>query len=163
MVKGFENISDAQFGILKDAIAWITVLIAGADGQIDPKETAWAAKVTKIRGFHNPNELTDFYNEVGKDFSEKLATLIENCPDSVTERTDILSRQLSQLNEVLPALSENNLGHLLYKSYVSFAEHVANAEGGFFGFFRIGKDEAKLIDLPMIVPVEWVEPSAEEE
>jgi len=39
MIEGFERVSEEQFIILKDAIAWITALIAGADGDIDKEET----------------------------------------------------------------------------------------------------------------------------
>ena len=51
MIEGFSNINELQFEVTKDAIGWITVLIAGADGNIDKEETAWAEKLTKIRSY----------------------------------------------------------------------------------------------------------------
>ena len=51
MISGFEKLSESQFQVTKEAIVWITVLIAGADGNIEEEETKWAAKVTKIRGY----------------------------------------------------------------------------------------------------------------
>jgi len=161
MVPGFGNISEGQFQITKDALAWITVLIAGADGKIDEDETAWAEKVTKIRGYSNPNELTPFYEAVGAEYATKLAELIEKAPSEVQQRQEILTRKLEQLNAILPLL-ENNLGHHLAASYRSFAKHVAKASGGFLGFFSIGSAESKLVDLPMIAEVPWEDLDEEE-
>lgn len=155
MVQGFENLSERQFEITKDAIAWITVLIAGADGEIDAQETEWATKLTNIRGYANPNILTEFYDEVGKDFSSKLAHLLENVPSDTKERQELLYRKLGQLNSILPTLG--NLGAELYQSYKSFAEHVAKASGGFLGFFSVNKEEAKVMTLPMLEEVAFIE------
>ena len=76
MLPGFGKLSETQFQITKDALTWITVLIAGADGEIEPEETQWATKVAKIRSYHNPNELTPFYEAVGPEFSDKLKDFI---------------------------------------------------------------------------------------
>lgn len=157
MIKGFEPLSETQFKLAKEAIAWITLLIATADGEMDEEEQKWAAKVTKIRGYHNPNELTEYYEAVGRDYSAQLSELMAKLPASATERRGILTRKLEQLNDVLPLL-KNNLGHLLLKDYKSFAKHVAKASGGFMGFFSVSKEEASLIDLPMINAIPWEEP-----
>ncbi|MBK8391868.1 MAG: hypothetical protein IPL23_22440 [Saprospiraceae bacterium] len=59
------------------------------------------------------------------------------------------------MEEVNPILGK--LDHLvalhLYKSYTSFAKHVAKASGGVLGFFSIGPNESNLITLPMITPI----------
>jgi len=157
MIKGFEPLSETQFQVTKDAIAWITLLVATADGEMDEEEQKWAAKITKIRGYHNPNEFTEYYEEVGKEYSDKLAAMMNNLPADAGERNGILTRKLKQLNAILPLL-QNNLGHLLLKDYKSFAHHVAKSSGGFLGFFSVSKEEASLIDLPMIDPIPWEEP-----
>lgn len=153
MVQGFESLTEQQFAILKDAIAQITVLIAGADGEIDQKETEWATKLTHIRSYNNPLNLNLFYEAVGQDFSEKLTSLIENAPANVEERTKMLSSKLSEVNEVLSCL-ENNLAAELYVSFKTFAKHVAKASGGFLGMLSVSKEEANLIHLDMINPIE---------
>jgi len=157
MIEGFGKLSDSQIQITKDAIAWITVLIAGADGSIEDEETKWAAKVTKIRGYSNPNELTPFYNAVGVEYQAKLNSLLAHIPEDKQARKELLSRKLEQLNDILPLL-DNNLGHHLLSSYRSFAKHVAKASGGFLGFFSISSEESKLLDLPMLQEVPWVDP-----
>ena len=156
MISGFEKLSESQFQVTKEAIAWITVLIAGADGNIGEEETKWAAKVTKIRGYSNPNDLTPFYEAVGVDFSAQLKDLISKVPKDTKTRQELLSRKIEQLNQILPLL-ENNLGHFLLASYRSFAKHVAKASGGFLGFFSVGTEESKLIDLPMLNDIPFEE------
>ncbi len=156
MIQGFEMLNEEQFEVTKKAITWITILIAGADGEIDKEETDWAKKVANIRSYHNPNELTPFYEVVGKDFSLVLNNMIEQLPASTKDRQQLLIRQLSKLNDILPLL-QNNLGHILLNSYRSFAKHVAKASGGFLGFLSVGKEEAKLIDLPMLTDIPFVE------
>jgi len=156
MIQGFENISENQFDVLKNAISWITVLIAGADGKIDKEETDWAVKLTKIRSYANPNSLTPFYEEVGKDFTKKLKDLLAAVPQDTQKRNELLQRKLAEINEILPKL-DNKIAYALYQSYTSFAEHVAKESGGFMGFFSISKEETNWIGLPMIDPIELEE------
>ncbi len=149
MIQGFEVLTEEQFEIAKSSVAWITVLIAGADGEIDKYEKEWAAKVTKIRSYHTPNELTQFYTEVGKDFSARLESTIDNLPAGAEAREAVLTQKLSQLNDILDCI-DKNLANELLKSYRSFAKHVAKASGGLLGFFSVGIEESKLIALPML-------------
>ena len=152
MIEGFERVSEEQFIILKDAIAWITALIAGADGDIDKEETEWAEKLTKIRSYANPNELTPFYQEVGLDFHDRLHHVLDTLPMGKKEREDILTSKLSQVNDAIKPL-DNDLAYELYSSYLSFAKHVAKHNGGFLGFLSIDKDEEHLMHLNMIDPI----------
>jgi hypothetical protein len=160
MIEGFSNINEAQFEVTKDAIGWITALIAGADGNIDREETAWAEKLTKIRSYANPNRLTPFYKEVGIDFHDKLEALLSGLPIGQKEREEVLTAKLAQLNNVLPLLDPTT-AYELYRSYLSFAKHVAKQTGGFLGFFSIDKEEESLIHLGMITPIEIEEEEEE--
>ena len=149
MTEGFESLSEDQFRICKNAIAWITVLIAGSDGKIDRQETSWAKKITEIRSYASPNHLEDFYKDVGVDFSKVLDNLLDRVPSDATERNALLSRKISQLNEIFPLL-DNKLAYHLYDSYRTFAHHVAKSSGGFLGFFTVSAEEKKLMSLPML-------------
>ena len=152
MIEGFDRVSEEQFVILKDAIAWITILIAGADGDIAKEETAWAEKLTKIRSYANPNSLTPFYKEVGVDFQDRLHNILDALPIGKKKREEILTANLTQVNDAIKLL-DSELASELYKSYLSFAKHVAKQSGGFLGFFNIDKDEETLMDLSMINPI----------
>ena len=141
---------------LKDAIAEITVLIAGADGHIDIEETAWAAKIAKIRTYNSIDELLPYYEAVGQVYEDEVNQLIRDLPRDAEERNKVLSDRLAALNEILAKLP-SDVASLYYRDMVSFAHHVAKASGGFLGFFQIGPQEKRWMDLPMIDPVHYEE------
>ncbi len=147
-----KNLNTEEQQLLTDAIAYITVLVAGADGNIDPKEIAAAETVTEVRSFSYLEELRPYYDLVGQTYTEKLNELIEKLPTEVNERQQAISDELSKLNAILAKL-DIHIGHVLYESFVSFAKHVAKASGGFLGSFSIGNEEKKVIELPMIDPI----------
>ena len=153
MIEDFKVLSDAEFDKLKDAISLITVYIAGADGSIDENELKWAEKITTIRGYSTPNSLKGFYEDVGIDYSDRVTKYVESLSDlDVRNRT--VEQKLSELNPILDKL-DSKLGSELYKSYLSFAKHVAKASGGFLGFFSIGPAEKAVLNLKMITPIVW--------
>ncbi len=152
MLEQFNTLKEEEFEKLKDAVPLITVLIAGADGNIEKDQLEWANKVTKIRSYNMKAEMKAFYLEVGKTFAQKLQYYIDAFPSNVDDRTKLISDRLSHLNDILAKL-EPEVGAKFYKSFTSFAEHVAKASGGFLGFFNINREEAKLIGLPMIHPI----------
>jgi len=161
MIEGFEALNKEQFETTKEAVSWITILIASADGEIRQNETGWAEKLTEIRSYSSPMDIDYFYKEVDKDFSEKLSQMLERMPSDRTERMELLSRKLRQLNDILPKM-DNKSAVRLYKSYKSFAKHVAKASGGFLGFFSVSSEEKDLIDLPMINEIVRIEPEDKE-
>ena len=152
MTEYFKILSEAELDQLEDAIALITVYIAGADGNIEKDELAWAEKITKIRTYSTPDSLKGFYKEVGVDYHDKVEEYTKLFDKDTATRNDYISNRLSTLNPILAKL-DPKLGAELYSSYLSFAKHVAKATGGFLGFFSIGKDEAALLDLKMITPI----------
>lgn len=148
----FQNIDDSEYQKLKKAVPLITVLIAGADGKFSKDEMEWAEKITRIRSFKMDDELLGFYQDVGKTYTHDLEDILNNYPAGVKERTQRISEELEELNEIFPKL-DDRLAYKTYKSFVSFAKHVAKASGGILGFFSVNKYEAALMNLPMIKPV----------
>lgn len=153
MIPQFEGLTNEEANLLTDAIPLVTILIAGADGNIDQEEKDWSTKLTKIRGYAHPETLQEYYQKVGDNYEERLTSLINNLPDNVDQRNKLISERLGELNNIFPKLDEN-LSHRLYESLVSFADHVARASGGFLRFGSISRAEAKLVKLPMITPIE---------
>lgn len=153
MLEEFKGISESEFKQLQDAVAAITILIAGADGTIKEHETDWAVKVTKIRSYTLPRRLSSFYKEVGQTFKGDLKTLKSDFtedPDGTMQR---LKFHLASLNDVFEKLTDRELAYELYLSFRSFARHVARSTGGFLGWGAIGPKEDELIGLTMIHPV----------
>lgn len=155
------NLTLAENDKLKKAISLITVLISGADGNIEREELTWAKKIAGVREYGPPSKLHGFYQEVGVDYEETVNGLIDTLPNDTAERTAEISERLAELNPILAKL-DNPTAHAYYKSFTSFAEHVAKATGGFMGFFSVSAEEKSLMNLPMINVIELDE-SAEEE
>ena len=160
MIQYFDNLTEEELTKMFNAIPLITILIAGADETIDHHEKKWAIKLANIRTFSNPDELHDYYSQIGIDFNEQLNKFIEVLPSSTAARQQKISERLAELNNIFPKL-DPHYGAKLYDSCVSFAKHVANASGGFLGFGRVSKAESEWMTLPMLNPV--LPPEEEEE
>lgn len=145
----YKNLSPEEKQDLIDSIAYITAFIAQADGVIDSDEIAAAKKLSTIRSYSVPAELREFYNEVGEGFAAKLDTILADLPNDTQASFDFLFNKLSSYNDILKK-TDFLFAKALTKSWRSFAKHVAKSSGGVFGFLSIGKEEAELIDLPMI-------------
>lgn len=153
MIPQFEGLNSEEQQLMVDAVALVTILIAGADGHIDTQELEWSKKLTEIRSYaHEDSQIDAYYALVGENFESRLTELIGQFPQETEARQDVVSQQLAGLNEVFPKL-EFNFARRIYKSLTSFARHVAKASGGFLGIGTISKEEAALLDLPMINPV----------
>lgn len=160
MLDSFVGIDNIEKQKLIDAIAHITVLVAGADGTIDTEEVAWAEKLTKIRSYKGEDGLTEYYGFVGDEFEKSLNDLIKALPEDVQSRNDIISDRLSELNPILAKLDNKNASDL-YASFVTFAEHVAKASGGFLRMWNVSSEEKKVMKLPSLNPVERIEEEEE--
>lgn len=159
-MKFFETLTQDELLHLEDAIPQIAVLIAGADGNIDAEEKAWADKLTEIRSYASDAVLHEFYHDIHVNFPIKFNDLVNNLPADTTTRQQVLSDNLSHLNPVLAKL-DPRVAHHLYVSYTSFAKSIAEASGGILRFGTISQAEKKWIGLPMITPI--AEPVQNEE
>jgi hypothetical protein len=148
----FDNISDAEYKQLKEAFGIIAALVGGADGTVDEDEQQWAEKVIKIRTFSGNEDLFPFYDEVKAEVGDDLKILIPTLSGSLETIQSALSDRLTRLNPILAKLPPHT-GHLLYKGYVSYAEHIAKASGGIFRFFAVSSAEKKWIGLSMLHPI----------
>ena len=152
MLDNFHQLNEEEKQELYDAIPIITLLIAGADGKIDEDELKGSEKITKIRGYSGNEVMQAFYDKVGEDFSERLDRWMKVISKDTAERTADLSARIANLNPILAKLDQE-WGARMYESLTSFAKHVAKASGGFLGFGSINKEEAALMDLPMLTPI----------
>lgn len=160
MIYHFEAVNREEYGKLKGALALITVLVAGADKNIDQEETEWAEKLTKIRSYANDDTLHEFYKDLGVTFHDDLIELINKLPGDVDRRREAIEEKLGELNPIMAKLPAK-IGALLYDSYVTFAKHVAKSSGGFLGFGSISANESKVMELDTINPIIYTEEEEE--
>lgn len=145
---------------LKDAHAYITILIAGADGNIDKNELAWAEKIVQIRTYTGDEGMQEFHDQVNAELPGKIKAFMASLPSDIQARSQIVSDKLSELNPILASLDPST-GAYLYKGYLSLASRIAKASGGILSFFSIGPEEKKWMGLPMLTPIEY-DPEEEE-
>ena len=142
-------LNEEQIQTLIDSYAYITVLIAGADGEIDSSELEWGSKLANIRSYNDEYRLNDLFVEVEKSFQSKMESIMSKVPGGVANRYDWIKPNLEKVNDILDILDNAN-AFSIYRSLLSFAKHIAKADGGFLGFGSISSEEKKLIGLPMI-------------
>ena len=144
-----EKLTPAEKQMLIDAPLLVTILIAGADNNIDKREKSWASKITNFRTTTAHHTLKDYYALAAVNFDDRLDHIISDLPKSGTERLPILSSKLSLLNTVLPKL-DARFAKAFYNSMITFAKEIAEASGGILGWFSKGKEEKKYLGLEMI-------------
>lgn len=152
MDRDLSHLSPAEIQLLQDAFSYITILIAGADGNIDQDELSWAEKVAHIRTYAGDERLEEFHKSVHANIEPKINELRTSLPQNVEERSKIISDYLTGLNPVLAKI-DHSVAAILYKGYRRFALRIARASGGVMSFFSVGSAEKKYVDLPMITPV----------
>ena len=100
----FSSISQAHSDQLKSAPSLITILVAGADGNIDSQELNWAEKLTRIRSYSDATEsLNGYYAEVDASFSEDFETALKELPQELSAREAAISnKSVSYTHLTLP-------------------------------------------------------------
>ncbi len=149
MIPEFDRLSSQEMELMLKAPILVCILIAGADGDIDKNEIRGAIELAQRRQTRSKASLIEFYSLVGEDFEDKLKILIQAYPSSPAQRNPVLIEELSSLNEVLPRL-DKSFASEFYKSVRDIARKIAEASGGLLGLNKIGEEESKYVDLPMI-------------
>jgi hypothetical protein len=139
----------AQRELLFDAPVLVTILIAGADSDIDEAEIKRAVELTHDKKITSREELIEFYEIVGEGFEDKLKVKIHQLPLDAEKRNALIIEELIKLNSVLPVLSKDFATNY-YWSIRSLAKKIAGASGGVLGYLAVGYEESKLVGLDMI-------------
>lgn len=152
MIFELKNLTPDENGAVLLAPALVTLLIAGAEGNIDEKEMDWGNKITHFRA-NDHTILQNYYQEVDKNFNETLLQLMKKLPMNVEERSNIINNELAKLNDILPKL-DPEFAKALYKSLLSLSNQIARASGGVWGLGSISPEEKKHLNLEAINPIE---------
>ncbi|MEO1449096.1 MAG: hypothetical protein AAFV07_06180 [Bacteroidota bacterium] len=146
-IKYFAELSAEETDLMLQAPAIVTILIAGADDDIDKKEKNWAARLVQYRTFTSEVKLHSYYEAVQERFEGDLDTLEAGW--STETGSQDLSAKLAAVNSILPKI-DSDIASLLTESWRSLAKKVAEASGGILGFGSVEEAERALIGLPMI-------------
>jgi hypothetical protein len=153
MLKEFQNLTPDEQQQMFDAIPLIVILVAGADDDIDEVEIAEAQRLADIRSFNNRAHIIAYYEKIDADLTDRIHEMIKKLPNALEPRQNEVIGRLSLLNPILAKL-EVPFGYLYYKSFRSFARHIAESHGGFMRFMTVGLAEGAVMELPMLDSVE---------
>lgn len=149
MIKEFENLKEADVELLLDAPIYVTILIAGADGNIDNKERKEAIDTAKSKQSRAREQLLEYYQVVWDRFEDRFNGLIASLPDDVEERNSTITKELRKLNFIFQKV-DKNFAVKLHASLKDLAKRIAEASGGIMGYLSVSYEEQKLMDLKMI-------------
>ena len=149
MYKEFERLTPADKELLMKAPALISILIAGADDDINREEIATAGRMVRYRRISGDIRLFSYYDNVHMHFQDDLARLEQDYPKNAYDRYIAIATELSRLNNIFPKLNKD-FAVAIYQSLRKFAEKVAGASGGFLGYGSYTAKERAWMELPMI-------------
>ena len=149
MTNEFYRLPDEERETMYKVPILVSILIAGADNEIDRYEIQKAVEVALLKQRSSRDELIEFYREVAQDFEDKLKILIQALPIKAEERNSIIVEELNKLNTILPKL-DRRFAVEFYVSLRDIAKKVAESSGGVLGYMSVGYEESKLMELKMI-------------
>jgi len=149
MLEHITNLTEKEKNLILHAPMYVSILIAGADGEINDTEKHRILELIHTKTFSEKYELKELYKTLDIDAAHELRQLIAALPDETVERNNYLSDLLAGLNNILPKL-EHRFQVQFYKSLRQFAHYIATADGGFWGLGNVKHSEAEFLKLPMI-------------
>ena len=149
MIPEFENLRQDEIEALLIAPVMVSILIAGADDNIDKNEIKEAVATAKSKQTRAREGLVDYYKMVAENFESDLHRLIDELPDSAAQRNPVLTKELRRLNRIFIKL-DTPFATKIYGSLRDMAKRVAEASGGILGYMAVSYEEAKLLELEMI-------------
>jgi len=149
MVYQLQNLNKDEQQIALLAPAYVTVLISGADSNIEDSEIGRAIKLVHIKTFSENHELQELYKFIEASFESDVKTLIGNLPKDTEERNQIISQELERLNGIFDKIDSVFALHY-YNSLKDFTHHIASAFGGVLGFQSVSPLEREFVTLPML-------------
>jgi hypothetical protein len=149
MLEHIHNLTEEEKNIIIHSPMYVSVLIAGSDGEVNDTEKKRILELIHTKTFSEKYELRELYKTLDHDSAHELRELIASLPDEKVARNEFLVNMLSRLNHIMPKLEHRFQVHL-YKSLRQFAHYIAHAEGGFWRVGAIKHAEQEYIKLPMI-------------
>ena len=149
MIDQFEKLQESEAELMFKVPLLVSILIAGADNNIDNAEMKQAITLSKVKQQKARKDLIEYYQIVGSDFEDKLKVLIQHYPIDAQDRNPMIIDELKKLNSILPKLDQKFASDF-YQSIKGIAKKIAEASGGVLGYMAVGYEESKLVGLHMV-------------
>ena len=122
----FENLTPEESHQLMSAPAYISLLAATHDGEMDDTEKKAAIKLTHLKTFSSDEFLNSFYKEVETNFTTLIDNVYHTLPNDAAEREITLRNNLHHIDSIVAKLPME-YGQKLKHSLESYSWHVSQS------------------------------------
>lgn len=144
ILSSINSLSEDDQDLLFKAPVVVTILIAGADKDIDKKEEMRARKLVNYRTFTSDIFLHEFYEAAHQVFDGNMADLMAAWSPETGQ--EAMSNALTDIGTVVAKLPADH-AESLKGSLRSLATKVAEADGGFLHMGGVSAEERALLNL----------------
>jgi hypothetical protein len=135
-MKALDKLNQQEKEMLFKAPAYVSLLAANSDGEMDETELKSAIKFSHVKTYSCDPLLTDFYNEVSKHFDITIEQLDSQLPKDKAARKAAINNELLKLIPIFSKLG-NVYADTLHRSFITYAEHVSKAHRNVLASFII--------------------------
>jgi hypothetical protein len=125
-MKQFNNLSKQEKEELLKFAAYISLLAANSDGQLDQLEEKSAIKFSHIKTFSSDPLLTEFYKEADRVFKTNIEKIDKMLPDEMKKREVAIKTELLNLDKIVLKPGQE-YASIMHRSMKSFKDHVSKA------------------------------------
>ncbi len=125
-MKPFKNLSEKENKELLKFPAYISLLAANSDGELDEKEKKSAIRFSHIKTFSCDPLLSEYYEEADKVFEKNIIQIDNGLPKGISKREAIIKKELMRLEKLLKKLG-GEYPAVMHRSMRSFKDHVSKA------------------------------------
>jgi hypothetical protein len=126
MIIDFKNLSIREYELLLKFPAYVSLLAANSDGELDDDEELAAIHFTHVKTYSSDPLLIDFFKEVDNSFERTLHELNNSLPEGKVNRDAIIKSKLLNIEKIVLKLGPENAA-IVHKSMKSFKEHISRA------------------------------------
>ncbi|NBP06248.1 MAG: hypothetical protein EBV15_08545 [Bacteroidetes bacterium] len=149
MLDFIKHLSADEQQIVAQSPMYVSLLIAGSDGNFDTDEKKRIVELIHIKTFTERFELQTLYKQLSINSEENIRNMISSLPENTDERNQLLSDLIARLNDIFPKL-DSNIATQLYSSLRQFAVYISTADGGWWGISSVSDSEKNYVKLPML-------------
>ncbi len=139
-----EGLTQEEQQLLINVPALASILVAGADDNIDEWEKEAAAEMTRIKSSAGVPQVRDYYSVICQNFHEQLEGLIAQLPGKASVRNPFIREELAKVKGLYDKL-DPKFAKALHKSVMDIAKVVAEASGGVLGYLAVSFEEANAL------------------
>lgn len=125
-MKPFDNLTKEEYEMLLKFPAYISLLAANEDGELDDVEKKSAIKFAHIKTYSCDRSLVNFFKDVDNVFEKNIVQLDKELPKGKESREVVIKSELHKLEGIV-LKSGKEYSSIMHESMQSFKNHVSKA------------------------------------